>query len=778
MSKNDILYMKRPASWYGDLGREGLALGNGKTGALVLGGVGTEEIIFNRSDMWNSYHHTELPRLDGVLKKMRTSIDSGDYINANSMLYDELVKSGYSSDPGVPQTLGSLKIDFKTDTLFSDYRRILYMDKAECEIKYSQKEKSVSRKCFISRKDDTFYYNFTSNEETEAFISFGIYDDKTSNTNRIREEVKDSLYISYSDSGIDFSFKSKWTEGSAKVRIFGAEAREEKGRIKVRGKNFRIAIKCFSGKGSIKKAIEPADFSYDEKLKEHVLLHKKLYNSADIRLCKGENKTNEELLDIAYEKNASPELLEKMWRFGRYLFICGTHKNGHPLPLYGLWHSKYYPMWAQNVANENVEIIYWHTNVGGLSEIVLPLINYYHSQIEVFREAADKIFGCKGIFIGTYTALPNKYLSVFVPVILNFTGVAGWIAQHFYKYYRYTGDTKTLNEKILPFMIEATDFYLSYIQYDENGKIVYYPCVSPENSPKNLIEKVTSPMGHPNPVTKNAVIEIAIVKELFTNLKALISETGKYPEYLEKLEYALERMPEYLINSDGAVKEWSTPELDDNYNHRHVSHIYPLFPGEEISKEDDPVLYSAFERAVDLRELGAQSGWSLAHMASIYATMGRGEDVLECLDTLAKGGTLNNFFTLHNDYRKMGITLDWDPAVVQLDANMGFVNAIQKMIFDERKYVIKILPAISERLKKGSAERLRFTKGKASVKWDENSVTAKITFTKDGIARLLFPAGYRITSECKTENGYIILDGKKGDKFTVHASGGSNGISI
>ena len=768
--------MKRPASWYGDLGREGLPLGNGKTGALVLGNIGKEEIIFNRTDIWERHRFNGLPKLNGIVDKMREAIDAGDYAKANNMMFDELVKEKYESDPGSPIPLGSMIIQFPTEALFSDYRRMLYMDKAECEVKYSQKTKTVSIKSFISRKDDTFYYEFSANEESEAFITFDLFDDGSQAPQKIREEAKDDLKIEYTDSGIDFSVKTKLNEYGAKVRVFGAESVLEKDRIKIKGKNFRIAVKCCSGERSTKKLKAPDDFIYEEKLKEHVSLHKRLYTSADIRLCRGTNKTNEELLDEAYEDKSSPELIEKMWRFGRYLFICGTHKNGLPLPLYGLWHSSYYPMWSQNVANENVEIIYWHTNVGGLCELVMPLIDYYHSKMEYFRENAEKLFGCNGIFIGTYTTPANRHFSVFVPVILNFTGVAGWISQHFYKYYQMTGDPKTLEEKILPFMIETADFYLSYIRYGKDGKIVYYPSVSPENTPQNLIEKATSQMGHPNPVTKNAVIEIAIMKVVFTNLITLINETGKYTEYLEKLKKALSDMPEYLINEDGAVKEWATPELNENYNHRHVSHIYPLFPGEEVSKEEDPELYAAFERADDLRKLGAQSGWSLAHMASIYATMGRGERVLECLDTLTKGATLNNFFTMHNDYRRMGITLDWTPAVVQLDANMGFVNAVQKMICDERKGVIKILPAMSERLAKGSADRLRFTKGKVSIKWNETSVNAKITFTRDGSTKIRLPDGMNISDitasggKYEVKDGYICFDGNKGDSLTVKSS--------
>lgn len=181
----------------------------------------------------------------------------------------------------------------------------------------------------------------------------------------------------------------------------------------------------------------------------------------------------------------------------------------------------------------------------------------------------------------------------------------------------------------------------------------------------------------------------------------MIHETKEHTEYLSILEKALADMPPYLINSDGAIKEWAVEELEDYYEHRHVSHIYPLFPGEEVTKETDPVMYAAIEKAVDLRELGAQSGWSLTHMAAIYAALGRSERVMECLDTLLKGCVIPNLFTLHNDYRNMGVALTWKEPPVQMDANMGFVNAVQMMLFQEIKGCIRLLPALPERLVRG-----------------------------------------------------------------------------
>lgn len=775
MSKNDTLYMKRPASWPMELGREAIPLGNGKTGVLVPGGVGDEEIIFNRYDLWNWAEHNELPDLDGALKKMRDYIDAGDYDSANDYMYNQLRERGYTSEPGTPMMLGSLKIHFETESLFTHYRRILRMEQGECEVNYHQKSRFVKRNCFVSRHDDVFYYEYSANEDTDVTISFDVFDDRTSNYKKVCEDIKDGLTHVCVDNGIDFLVKTDSLEYGAKIRVFGADVTVEGAILKLTGKHFRIAVRCGTGQDSTLQLEAPVDFDYSKKLEEHAALHSQLYHSADIRLTEGENRFNEDLLDEAYETEASLELIEKMWRFGRYLFISGTCEDGLPFPLYGLWHTKYAAMWSQHVANENVEIIYWHTNVGGFAKLVRPLIDYYASAIEVFKENAKKLYGCSGIFVGGYTSPANKHLSIFVPVILNFTGVAGWLSQHFYKYYVMTGDRETLDAKIFPFMLESANFYLDYIQYNEKGEIVYYPCVSPENTPPNLLIPGKVYAGHQNPVTKNAVMEIAIVKELFKNLIALIKETGEHTEYLERLEKALADMPNYLINSDGALKEWATEELDDNYAHRHVSHIFPLFPGEEISKEDDECIYKAIERAVDLRKLGRQSGWSLAHIASIYATLGQAEKTLECLDILLKGCTLNNFVTLHNDWRNMGVALTWVDVPVQMDANMGFVNAVQKMLFDERNGYLSLLPALPERLAKGNVRRLHFSKGYVSMDWDirNRKFEVKVCFNRDGQVKIRLPEGFQVADIGTTEETYditenvLILQGKKDSVFNI-----------
>ena len=228
--------------------------------------------------------------------------------------------------------------------------------------------------------------------------------------------------------------------------------------------------------------------SYDKLLDAHVSLHGRLFNTVKLQLGDAEdNRSNEELLIEAYGGEAPTALIQKMWAFGRYLFISGTHAEGQPFGLYGLWGGDYRLIWMHNMANINVQMIYWHVSSGGLTELMPTLINYYDSMMDDFRKNASKLYGCRGIYIPAGSTpgigVPNQV----VPVIMNWTGGAGWLAQHYYEYYLYTGDKTLLKDKVLPFMQEVALFYEDFLVIDEDGFYKYYPSVSPENTPLNFM---------------------------------------------------------------------------------------------------------------------------------------------------------------------------------------------------------------------------------------------------------------------------------------------------
>lgn len=266
-------------------------------------------------------------------------------------------------------------------------------------------------------------------------------------------------------------------------------------------------------------------------------------------------------------------------------------------------------------------------------------------------------------------------------------------------------------------MLETAAFYEDYLTRGADGKIRIEPSVSPENSPGRFMPgDFHEHMGHPNPVVWNSTMDFAILRELLAHLLELSCAVVMDPRRVESWRAILKALPEYMVNSDGAICEWMDEELPDYYRHRHLSHLYPLFPGEGIRRGHP--LFDACARAVDLRELGAASGWALAHQSAVYAWLGRGERALDCLNTLAKGCLLPNLFTLHNDWRDMGVSLRIDMAPVQLDALMGAANAIQEMLLDASLGRLALLPACPEKLGCGEIRNWRFPGGRVDMRWN------------------------------------------------------------
>lgn len=481
---------------------------------------------------------------------------------------------------------------------------------------------------------------------------------------------------------------------------------------------------------------------YETLLARHAALHRPLFHTASLDLddVVDDDRSNEELLLEAYEGEAPTGFVRKLWEYGRYLFISGTSADSQPFGLYGLWCGDYRLPWTHNMANENIQMMYWHAGVGGLSELTPSLFWYYNGLMDDFRENARRLYGCRGIYIPAGTTPGSGVPNQIVPVIMNWTGAAGWLARHYYEYFQFTGDKQFLTETALPFMTAGLRFYEDFLILDENGFYKIYPSVSPENTPQNFIPPDGQQIAHPMPTTINATMDIAILKELLTNVIEGSRLAGVNNGDIPRWEKMLARIPPYQINEDGSIREWMHPAFDDRRDHRHLSHIYPVFPGQEVTRESHPEWFQAFDIAVRQRLLGAQSGWSLAHMASIYARLGDGEQALKSLNILTRSCLMNNLFTLHNDWRNMGICMEMASAPVQLDANMGWVNAVQEMLLFVSAREIKILPSLPSKWKTGAVRDWRIHGGKISFAWN----LAEGQFTLELAAERPISAGIRL----------------------------------
>ena len=507
---------------------------------------------------------------------------------------------------------------------------------------------------------------------------------------------------------------------------------------------------------------------YEDALADHVILHSASFSAMEFSLGGTRHSlSNEELLLEAYEGESPRELLEKMWSFGRYLLLASSREGGLPCHLLGIWAGSWQPIWAFNMFNVNLQMTYWQALSGNMPEAHLAVFDYLDRMLPDFRENARKLYGCRGIFISAVSTPESGLHKNRNPHILHFTGAAGWIAQHYYDYYLVTGDEAFLRDRALPFLYEVALFYEDFVQRDEKGHLYFAPSNSPENCPKNVKEA-----GCRSQVTENATMDFAICKELLTNLLEGCAKTGQYREKWEIWQDMLERIPPYRINADGAVCEWMHPAYLDNYEHRHQSHVYPVFPGTEVTRKNDPELYEAFVRAMELRRvvgLKDQSGWSLTYMANVFARLGMGDRAEEVLGYLTRSNVMSNLITVHNDWRRMGIAVcgDYRQAPVQLDANMGLTAALQEMaLFSTRGEIdlFHAIPAAWDRCKIGPISAKTGT-----LVWEEMG--------EGGITATLRQAHGNVTFLLSAGAGFAFADGK-GDRTVTLAEGEEMTLSL
>jgi alpha-L-fucosidase 2 len=727
------LILKTPASWWGAKWREALPAGNGTIGAAVYGAVHDETVLLTHESLWHNVKTEELPDVSGELSKVRKLLRKGKAEQADGVIAGALEAAGYKADIGTPLPLGDLKIRMPVCQGFKNYRRMLDMETGEVIVSWTDDGLSYERKLFVSRPADLVVMKIKSQGgPLEADITLDLHDrcdalrgfSGESELPEKAETQQDGEWIRYAarnDDGTDF----------------GAVARVVRTQ-----QTALVAVKLFINEDRpeawkrLQNELSAVEMDYNALLAPHVAEHGEMFNrvSLDLGATAAEHATcNEELLLDAYQGEAPLALIEKMWAYGRYLLISSSREGGLPCPLLGKWCGEYVGFWAFNMANENLQMTYWQAFSGGLPETLLPVFDYFDSMLDDFRENAGKLFGCRGICVPAVSTPPSGLHKLIAPHILHWTGAAGWVGQHYYDYFLYTGDQTFLKERALPFLRETALFYEDFFTVGDDGFFVSAPSNSPENNPAEYWDGAG--MGQSMETTMNATMDFALAKEVLTHLIEGSDILGEDGAEVEKWKGMLAKIPPYQINEDGAVREWMHPFYSDNYHHRHQSHIYPVFPGIEVTRESDPQLFGAFEVAIHKRleiGIGEQTGWSLAHMASVYARMESGDSALECLNLLSRSCIKNNFYTVHNDWRGMGIGVEMEWAPFQIDANMGWSAAVQEMLLFSVPGKLNVLPALPKAWPRGSVTGL-VARGNVTVavEWSKENAYVELCSPTD-----------------------------------------------
>jgi alpha-L-fucosidase 2 len=724
------LIMRYPSTWHGDMWREAAPCGNGVVGAAVYGGVKSEKILVNHARLWRGSRTAPLPDVSDALPEIRALLAEHKPEEADGVLSRALRERGYDGSIGNPLPLGDLTIESASALPFSHYRRTVDMERAEVVVSWNEGGSRITRRTFVSRASGALMTRIeSSGVPLDIAIGFGVHDTETLGGNKLQNVESTASpdgvirYAGRNDSeyyGGDYGAVCRVdadgalaAEG-AKVRVTGAHS-------------VTVTARIFVGSDRAEEfANVPDALDYETELSAHEALHREYFDRASLTISEMADTSNEELLLAAYEDAAPAELIEKLYAYGRYLLICssdGTMEKGAlPCHLIGLWNGTYNCFWAFYMYNINFEMIYWQALSSGIPEYLRVALDYTESFMDDFRENAKKLYGCRGIYINSVNTPESGLSKCGANHILNWTAGAAWFAQHFRDYARFTGDDGYMRDHALPFMAEAAAFYEDFCVEGDDGYLHFNPSVSPENSSVSVRGGAET--------CSDAAMDAAVLKELLTNLIAESTRLSVYADKIPVWRAMLAKLPPYRVNSDGAAAEWLDPWYADNYHHRHHSHMYPVFPGREIRPGD--ALADAFAKAAERRRtvgLCDMSSWSSVFASCIDARFGDGDGALFWLDMIAKTCCMNNLYTTHNDWRRMGPVWcdDMRIAPFQIDANIGITAAVNEMLLYGCEDEIILLPALPSAWKKGEARGL-CARGRVCVdiEWDGESVRATL----------------------------------------------------
>jgi hypothetical protein len=623
----------------------------------------------------------------------------------------------------------------------SDYRRSLDFCTGLGELSYNQGGVAYKREFFVSRADGIAVLRFSSDKPVDYVFSLGkhpmdepqneyvhFYEDAAfaepyvtadknsvtytrSYTKRPGQSYTGTVLIAHTDGksypvnlGGDWI---KYGEFHPRTMVISKAA------------TVTLLFNLF-----ISKKDEPAapfpSLSFDELFKRHSDIHASRMDSSSLGITgntvNSKPVDNDTALWLAGKKEASPELLNKIFTAGKYEIFSSSGET--PPVLQGIWTGIYGVPWSSTYTNNgNIQTAILSLLPTGLFSAMLSVFNYFDGLMDDFRENARTLFNCRGIHVPSYTSDSGLAL-LFADScpMLFWTAGAPWFARYYYDYWLFTLDRDFFINRALPFMKEAAVFYEDFLYEDENGYWLFNPSFSPENIPLNSNSRACV----------NATMDIAAAADLFFNLITGCRTLGIEEENIAKWRRMLEKMPPYMIDSAGVLKEWTTPLLEDNHTHRHCSHLYMLYYDVPNSFRENKKLMDAARKVCELRfekRNDGDMGFGLVLLGMVAAHLKDAEMVNSILEQLAKNHYYPTFASSH----------DGGPAIFNADCSGGVPALMMEALAQSSpvtdkdgrivSFNITLLPALPDCMASGSVKGLRLRGGYSlDMKWQDRTV--------------------------------------------------------
>ena len=787
---------------------ETFPLGNGRIGLMPDGGIEKETYVLNEISMWSgSKQDTDNPEAREALPKIRELLFSGRNDEAQDLMYDTFVckgvgsRSGYKNPYGSFQLFGNMVIDYTypegvSTSAISDYRRELQLDNALATVSYKCGDVTYNRESFTSFASDLGVIRLTADKAKSLNFKIGM--NRKSNVEmeprydtKISVAGGDDPYILFAGRLLSGTEDENSTEAlgmqyKSQVRVLlpkgGVLKAGDDGSSLEIGEASEVVILVGMVTDYFDKDVDSQSKSlfaaaesksYSSMKKEHIKAYRELFARAKVdfgHIVEKEQMPMNKRLEAFQQDKNDPSLLALYYQFGRYLLISSTRPGLLPPNLQGLWSNTISTPWNGDYhLNINLQMNLWPAEVGNLSELHLPTIEWTKQQVESGRRTAQAFYGARGWVthilgnVWEFTA-PGEH-----PSWGSTNTSAAWMCEHVFQHYQFTLDKEYLRD-VYPVMKDAALFFVDMLVEDpRNNYLVTAPTTSPENAYK-------MPNGRSISVCAGSTMDNQILRELFTNTIEAATILGVDKAFADTLAEKRSRLMPTTIGEDGRIMEWLEPYEENEPTHRHVSHLYGLYPANEISVAKTPELAEAARKSLIARG-DISTGWSMGWKINFWARLYDGEHAYKLFADLLRpcvqkgfnysngGGTYPNLFCAHPPF--------------QIDGNFGGSAGIAEMLIQSHAGFIELIPALPTVWNTGSFEGLCVQGGgEVSASWTEGVIhNATLKAKADNTFKIKLPANGGISAklngspiELSVVDGVISVEMKKNEVLNVSFS--------